>query len=111
MGIEHIMARAFRMDEKTWQRHANPWSVWTRYLTLPLLVFIIWSRIWIGLWFLPLLSLGLIWLFLNPRAFSKPKTTNNWASKGTFGERIWLARKRVPIPNNHAKVAKWLAIL
>ncbi|MEM9801370.1 MAG: DUF6653 family protein [Planctomycetota bacterium] len=25
--------RIMSMDEVTWQRHASPWSVWTRFLT------------------------------------------------------------------------------
>jgi hypothetical protein len=24
------------MKDKTWERHSNPWSVWTRVLTYPL---------------------------------------------------------------------------
>ncbi|MEN8260650.1 MAG: DUF6653 family protein [Pseudomonadota bacterium] len=31
------MADAMGMDEATWLRHANPWSVWSRFIILPLL--------------------------------------------------------------------------
>ncbi|MCH9613830.1 MAG: hypothetical protein SP1CHLAM54_08390 [Chlamydiia bacterium] len=109
MGMEQALASVFKMNENTWKRHANPLSVWTRYATLPLLCLMIYSRIWIGYYYLPLLALGLIWLFYNPRAFPPPKTTTSWASRATFGERIWLARKTVPIPDNHRKMARNLA--
>ncbi len=32
------VARAFALDDEGWRRHANPWSVWTRVATLPLIV-------------------------------------------------------------------------
>jgi len=30
-----------KMDNKTWALHANPWSIYTRYATLPAYVFVI----------------------------------------------------------------------
>ena len=111
MKIATTMAKLFKMDERTWQKHSNPLSVWTRYLTLPGLILIVWSRIWIGLWFIPLLFIGLVWLFFNPRAFSKPKTTNSWPAKVTLGERVWLNQKEIPIPKTHAFMAKWLVVI
>ena len=50
MNIERIIANIFKMDESTWMRHANPWSVGTRFTVLPLLILAIWSRVWLG-WF------------------------------------------------------------
>ena len=38
MTFEARIARLFAMDEATWARHANPWSVWTRFTALPLLL-------------------------------------------------------------------------
>ncbi len=37
MGIEDRAAKFFQMSDSVWERHANPWSVWTRYPCLPLL--------------------------------------------------------------------------
>lgn len=37
-GWSTWFARAMTMDDATWERHANPWSVWTRMATLPLLL-------------------------------------------------------------------------
>ena len=102
--LENLMA----MNDATWKRHANPWSVWTRFLVLPLLVLAIWSRIWIGWWCLLPVTLLVVWTFLNPRAFPKPASTDNWASKATFGERVWLNRKTVPIPEHHAQFTQML---
>jgi hypothetical protein len=32
--------------EKSWKRHSNPWSVWTRVLTYPLVYLPLWNRSW-----------------------------------------------------------------
>ncbi len=111
MCVERAMAAIFCMDKGTWERHSNPWSVYTRYLTLPLLCSIVWSRMWLGWWFLVPLAGGFVWLWANPRVFGPPKTSKWWASKGTFGERVWLNRKQIPIPKHHARMAGWLAFL
>lgn len=100
--MERVAANLFRMDQETWMRHANTWSVWSRAATLPFLALAIWSRQWIGSWSLTVLFGLLIWLWLNPRIFRKPKSTNNWSSKATFGERILLRRSETAIPTHHA---------
>lgn len=92
MNIERTVERWFRMTDEVWERHANPWSVWTRYLSVPLMTLAIWSRVWIGQWaWLPVL-LSVFWIWLNPRVFSKPSTTESWAAKAVLGERLWLQR-------------------
>ena len=48
MTVERKIASAFRLNDKNWMKHANPWSVWTRYSVLPLIVLAFWSRVWIG---------------------------------------------------------------
>jgi hypothetical protein len=32
------------MKEQTWERHSNPWSVWTRVLTNPLVYLPAWNQ-------------------------------------------------------------------
>lgn len=103
------MASAMSMDEATWLRHANPWSVWTRFIILPLLALAIWARVWLGWWSLALVIILAIWTRYNPRAFPAPKTTNTWASKAVMGERVWLTRDKTPIPEHHAKGAALFA--
>jgi hypothetical protein len=98
------------MKDGTWKRHANPWSVYTRIPILLLFALAIWSRVWIGLFCLIPIALLVIWTFINPRIFPVPRSTDNWASKGTFGERVWLNRKKTPIPKHHENWALGLAI-
>ncbi|WP_209015098.1 DUF6653 family protein [Roseibium limicola] len=100
------------MDNATWRRHASPWSVYTRMATLPLLVAAIWSHSTLGLGPSLALTLGvMIWLWTNPRLFPAPKNTNTWASRATFGERIWLNRAKVPIPSSEETTAIVLSLV
>jgi hypothetical protein len=101
----HIAAQLFRMDEYTWERHASPWSVWTRVASMPLILVAIWSHTWIGVWSLLAIVLVALWLWLNPRLFPPPARKDGWSAKTTFGERVWLNRKEVPIPEHHVRVA------
>jgi Family of unknown function (DUF6653) len=43
----------------------------------------------------------LLWVWFNPRVFTEPKSTNNWASKIVLGEWVWMNRKNVPVPKHH----------
>jgi len=99
MTFEKAIANLFKMSDDVWARHANPWSVWTRYSTMPLLAISIWSRSWIGWWSLILVAASLIWVYVNPRIFNKPSTTDSWTSKSVLGERVWLNRKNIPVPS------------
>jgi hypothetical protein len=98
MNFEQRIAAAFRMSDEVWERHANPWSVWSRFTALPLLVLAIWSRAWIGRWAVVPTAAALLWTWLNPRLFPRPASTDNWASKGVLGERVWLNRETIPVP-------------
>ena len=44
MTLERKIAGAFALDDETWLRHANPWSVALRNTVLPILVIAFWSR-------------------------------------------------------------------
>jgi hypothetical protein len=107
---EHWIARSFQMDEATWARHANPWSVWTRVATLPVLLLALSSHVWIGWWSLVAVLGVSLWTWVNPRLFRPPVSTRSWASRATFGERIWLNRQAIPIPGHHARAAALLSI-
>ena len=111
MDIIKLTERAMSMDDSTWQRHANPWSVYTRFTILPLLSLAFWSREWIGIYATAPILLSLLWIWLNPRAFPIPRNTHSWASMGTFGERIYLQRKSIEIPAHHLRAARTLALL
>jgi hypothetical protein len=99
--LEKGIARAFQMDDATWARHSNPWSVWTRFTAMPLIIVAVWSRAWLGWCSLIPIALSLAWTWLNPRVFAAPRSTDAWTSRGVFGERIWLARKEEPVPKRH----------
>lgn len=100
-AVERLMG----MDRATWERHASPWSVWTRVPILPLLALSIYARAWIGWWCLvPVVAL-VVWTWLNPRVFQPPARLDSWASRGVMGERLWLARRERPIPAGHARAA------
>lgn len=99
------------MTDEVWAHHANPWSVWTRYLCLPLFALAIWSRVWIGSFALIPVVFVIFWTWINPRIFPKPKTTNHWASKAVLGERVWLAQPKAEIPHHHRTAITLLNII
>lgn len=76
------------LTENTWSRHSNPWSGWTRVLSMPILA--------LGLYYHNYLILAatIVWLIINPIIFPKPKNINNWMSKGVLGEQIYFKKGR-----------------
>ena len=111
MDIFKATERGMGMSSEVWMRHANPWSVWTRYTCLPFLILAIWSRVWLGWWALLPIAISVLWIWANPRVFPAPTSTDNWASKGVMGERIFLNRAEVPIPAHHRRWAITLGFL
>jgi hypothetical protein len=109
--LERRIAAAFAMDDATWARHANPWSGWTRMTALPALVLAGWSRAWIGWWALLPLALAIAWTWMNPRLFPPPRRWDAWITRGVLGERLWLARDRVPVPEHHRRLPNLLSLL
>jgi len=105
MTLERRIAAAFALDDEGWARHANPWSGWTRFVTvLPLLVLAFWSRTWIGWWSLPLIAAALAWTWANPRAFPAARSDEPWMTRGVLGERFWTGRDVNPVPRHHRLV-------
>jgi hypothetical protein len=95
---ERRVASLFGLKGDSWMRHANPWSVWTRFAVLPLLILAVWSRDWIGWWSLAAVALVLVFLVVNPMLFSEPRSTRNWASRSVLGEHLWSDRDTVELP-------------
>lgn len=111
MSLEQATGRLFRMSDEVWERHANPWSVWTRFPCLPLLCIAVWARVWIGwLCLVPIVAIG-VWIWLNPRVFRKPVTTDHWASKAVLGERILLRHPKSDIPGHHLAALRNLQLV
>ena len=96
--LEHRVAKLFGLEGDKWMRHANPWSVGTRFAVLPMLALSVWSRDWIGWWSLVPIALSVVFLLINPLLFPPPRSTRNWASRGVFGERVYANRTEVEIP-------------
>ena len=111
MDIFTSAERLMGMDETAWAHHANPWSVATRFLALPLLVLAIWSRVWLGLWSLIpiLLAVGFVWL--NPRIFRAPASLDSWGARAVLGERLFLARRQHAIAPHHLRASYALTAL
>ena len=107
-GLLKAVERAMGMREAVWRRHANPWSGLTRFSVLPLLIFAIWSRVWIGLWAWALVAVALGWNWLNPRLFSEPARWDHWMSRGVMGERIYIEHYD-QIPAHHRRAGRFLA--
>jgi hypothetical protein len=84
------LARLHRLDAAGWQRHANPWSVWTRVAILPAAVLVLLAREGLGAWTWALIAGLVVWALVNPRAFPPPASTAGWASRAVLGERLWL---------------------
>lgn len=104
MTFEGRISAAFNLDDEGWALHSNLWSGWTRIPALALLVIALWSRVWIGWWAALPVAAVVIWIAVNPRFFPPPRSTDNWASKGTFGERVWINRAVVPVPERYRVV-------
>jgi hypothetical protein len=79
------------MKEQTWKRHSNPWSVWTRVFTNPLVYVPVWNRSWRQA--IPVAA----WFLLNPRLFP-PKDDSSWATRSVLGEQIWTRKRRTDLP-------------
>jgi hypothetical protein len=101
------IASAFRMTDEIWRRHANPWSVWTRFAAIPVMIIAIWSRAWLGWWCLVPIGSVLVWLWLNPRVFSAVNEPTGWASRGIYGEKLWLTQRKW-IPRQYRAVLRLL---
>ena len=71
-----------RMTDDAWKRHANPWSVWTRFAAIPLMILAIWSRVWLGWWCLVPVAAVIVWLWLNPHVFAPVENADELGGEG-----------------------------
>ena len=103
------VAKAFGLEGDSWMKHANPASVWTRFTVVSLFAVAVWSRDWIGIWCLIPIGFAIAWMFVNPLLFKEPRSTRNWASRAVFGERIWVDRDKIDLPEQFRSRATSLA--
>ncbi|WP_209007204.1 DUF6653 family protein [Roseibium litorale] len=100
------------MTAKVWRRHVSPWSVHTRMATLPFLLASLASHAWIGTPAAAGLTLIVFtWLLVSPRLFPAPTRFDTWIARSAFGERIWINRMAVPIPQDEARAAMRLSLV
>lgn len=109
MTARRWLVRAVDLSDETWQRHANPWSVWTRFAAIPALILAVWSRTWIGWWAVVPLAGVALWLWANPRAFAPVEVPRSWAARGIFGERLWL-REPDRVPSDLRRILRVLIL-
>ncbi|MFE1937612.1 DUF6653 family protein [Streptomyces sp. NPDC059474] len=104
MTRKSAAAAVHRMSDETWQRHANPWSVWTRFAAIPAFELAVWSRQWLGWWCLAAVLAVVVWLWLNVHLF-KPVEPTSWAARGIYGEQLHVDAK---VPAEHKATLNWL---
>jgi hypothetical protein len=98
-GTEQAMAKAFGLTDEGWQRHANPWSVYTRIPIPALFALAVWSRTWIGRRSLLPIAAVCAWTAVNPRAFPPPRSVDRWASRAVLGEQLWVDSRKKGTPS------------
>ncbi|MCV0427617.1 MAG: hypothetical protein K5905_19325 [Roseibium sp.] len=82
----------------------GPASTYAKIVAPALITAAIWTKIWLDTAFTVMLVVGvLLLLFRLPKLLPNRRWTGNWAEKASFGERIWLNRPLIPIPQeiNH----------
>jgi hypothetical protein len=111
MTSEEKISGIFGLKNENWKKHANPASVWTRFIILPFFALAVWSRVWIGWYSLIPLGAIIIWTFINPLFFSEQKSIDSWASKSVIGEMMWAKRNKINVPKHHESIIKMLYII
>ncbi|WP_380676842.1 DUF6653 family protein [Salinigranum sp. GCM10025319] len=75
-----------RLEAAFWERHANPWSSGTRFLTMPALLYAIHTRD------RRLFAATVAFVVVNPVLFPPPAETDSWLSRIVLAEREWLGQ-------------------
>jgi hypothetical protein len=68
-------------------RHCNPWSAWTRWASVPLVLVPVWRRSWRDA------ALVGAWMAINPVVFGKPAHERAWATRAVLGEERWIEER------------------
>jgi hypothetical protein len=76
-----------RLTREVFRHHSNPWSAWTRLLSVPLVFVPVWTRSRRQGAFLG------AWLMVNPIVFPDPKSDRAWATRAMLGEEMWIAER------------------
>ena len=77
-----------RLQTAAWERHANPWSGWSRVLTLPLLLYGIYAR-------RPRVVVSVLaFTVVNPVLFAPPTDADAWMTRVVLGERMYYRHRK-----------------
>src|SRR5215203_2217341 len=76
-----------RLTREVFRHHSNPWSAWTRLLSVPLVFVPFWTRSWKH----AILIHG--WLIANAIAFPEPNNDRAWGPRALLGEEMWIAKR------------------
>jgi hypothetical protein len=68
-------------------RHCNPWSAWTRWASVPLVLVPVWRRSWRDA------ALVGAWMAVNPVVFGKPAHERAWSTRAMLGEEKWISER------------------
>ena len=68
-------------------RHSNPWSMWSRWASTPLMLVPVWRRSGRDA------ALVGIWMAVNPVVFGKPAHARAWSTRAALGEEQWIAER------------------
>jgi hypothetical protein len=88
MVSDHPSSRRDRLESTFWRRHANPWSAGTRFLTMPALLYAVYTRD--RRLFLATVGFTVV----NPVVFPEPERTDSWFSRIVLAEQEWLGEER-----------------
>ncbi|OUR95490.1 hypothetical protein A9Q84_16795 [Halobacteriovorax marinus] len=105
------LQKIFYMTDEVWDKHSNPWSVWTRFATLPFVIAAFWSIHYVGKFSVIPIFTSIVWLWLNPRLFSKPTFQTSWASKAVLGEKVWINEDSDKFKAKHSLVLKFTTLI
>jgi hypothetical protein len=81
------MADGTTLRDRLWERHANPYSGWSRVAILPLLMYGVYAR-------RPrVVALALGFAVANPVLFGPPEDADAWMTRVVLGERMYYRRR------------------
>ena len=75
-----------KVKRAVFARHSNPWSMWTRGASTPLMLVPVWRRSRRDA------ALVGLWMAVNP-VFRKPAHDRAWATRAALGEEQWIAER------------------
>ncbi|MFI6921818.1 DUF6653 family protein [Nonomuraea spiralis] len=107
MKLTQAAAATFGLNDDSWKRHANAWSVWTRMAGLAPILLPIYFRDALGWWAPAPIVAGVIWMWLNPHAFKPVYEPRSWAEKGIYGEKMYAADHSLAA-EAHRPALRWL---